>query len=285
MQTSAPAVKQGWLRAIIFLIAYIVLIIAGALLAGLIDVKAFLPGNESITAFIVSIAINFIISLVLVFAFCKLVDRTSFASTGWRWKGFGRERFAGLVAGILLVTVIASVLWLMQLTQWFTTTADTANMLLIFTAMLIVAIGEELVFRGYILNNLAKSMNREIALLLSSLLFAGFHLLNPNFNLIAFINIFVAGLLLGINYIFTRNLWFGVFLHFSWNFFQGPVLGFKVSGLELPALLEQNLKGVVLITGGRFGLEASLLTTIVMVLSITVFYYTFQAKYKAPSVE
>jgi membrane protease YdiL (CAAX protease family) len=285
MQTSAPAVKQGWLRAIIFLIAYIVLIIAGALLAGLINVKAFLPGNESINAFIVSIAINFIISLVLVFAFCKLVDRTSFASTGWRWKGFGRERFAGLVAGILLVTVIASVLWLMQLTQWFTTTADTANMLLVFTAMLIVAVGEELVFRGYILNNLAKSMNREIALLLSSLLFAGFHLLNPNFNLIAFINIFVAGLLLGINYIFTRNLWFGVFLHFSWNFFQGPVLGFKVSGLELPALLEQNLKGGVLITGGRFGLEASLLTTIVMVLSITVFYYTFQAKYKAPSVK
>ena len=106
-----------------------------------------------------------------------------------------------------------------------------------------------------------------------------------HFNLIAFINIFIAGVLLGINYIYTKNLWFAIFFHFSWNFFQGPVLGFQVSGIELPTLLQQNSNGSILLTGGKFGLEASWLVTIAMSLTVLILYFIFQKKYNTPTVD
>jgi hypothetical protein len=82
------------------------------------------------------------------------------------------------------------------------------------------------------------------------------------------------------NYIFTKNLWFGILFHVSWNFVQGVVLGFKVSGIELPVLLQQNIRGSVLLTGGEFGLEASWLTAIVFAITIPVYYFLFQKKYQ-----
>jgi membrane protease YdiL (CAAX protease family) len=147
--------------------------------------------------------------------------------------------------------------------------------------MLLVSFAEELVFRGYVLNNLMQSVPKEAALFTSAILFAIFHSLNPNFNLIAFINIFIAGMLLGVNYIYTRNLWFAIFFHFTWNFFQGPILGFEVSGLSLPSLLDQNLRGSILLTGGEFGLEASWLTTFATSLMAIALFFLFQRKYES----
>ena len=84
---------------------------------------------------------------------------------------------------------------------------------------------EELVFRGYLLSNFMESMNKYYALLYNSILFALMHSVNPNFNFIDFINLFLAGLLLGLPYVYTKNLWYPMSLHFAWNFFQGPVFG------------------------------------------------------------
>ncbi len=285
MQTSASVVKQGWLRVVFFLIGYTTLILAIAPLSTFINVKELLPVSKVFNNFTGSIFTSFIISILVVWIFCKLVDKRSFVSLGWQRKGCSRESMIGLFTGLLLVTIIASVLWAMQLSQWFITGETTTNMLLVLLLMIFVAVAEELVFRGYILGNLMQSMNKELALFISALLFAVFHLLNPSFNTIGFINIFIAGLLLGINFIFTRNLWFSVFLHFAWNFLQGPVLGFTVSGIELPSLLAQILKGSILFTGAKFGLEASLLTTIVMSITTLIYYYLFRSKYITASIK
>jgi uncharacterized protein len=128
--------------------------------------------------------------------------------------------------------------------------------------MLLVAVSEELVFRGYLLHNLLQSTNKWVALLISSALFAGIHLGNPDVGILPIIEIFVGGLMLGINYIFTRNLWFGIALHFAWNFFQGPVFGFDVSGVPLPSLMQQDVNGPTWLTGGAFGLEGSVLALV-----------------------
>lgn len=121
--------------------------------------------------------------------------------------------------------------------------------------MALVAFAEELVFRGYILNNLLQSMNKWTALIISSLLFTLFHLSNPDISLLALLNIFLSGLMLGINYIFTKNLWFAILLHFSWNFYEGPILGYKVSGLTLESLLQQELTGNPILTGENSALR------------------------------
>lgn len=275
---SSPIIRNGWLRVLLFLIGYMLLIFFGSTLVDFLVVLAGLEVTTE-TLFYFSITLNFIIAFVSVSLFRNLFDRKSLISLGLAWKGFGKERAAGIFTGILLLSIMAVVLWLMKLLDWFVADVDAGAFLVSTIMLVLVSLSEELVFRGYVLNNLMQSMPKEAALFTSAILFAVFHSLNPNFNLLAFINIFIAGMLLGVNYIYTRNLWFAILFHFSWNFFQGPILGFEVSGLSLPSLLDQNLKGSILLTGGAFGLEASWLTTFATSLMTILLFFLFQRKY------
>jgi hypothetical protein len=148
--------------------------------------------------------------------------------------------------------------------------------------MALIAFSEELVFRGYILDNLMESFsNKWVALIISSVLFAAFHFTGPGIHTLAFLNLFLAGLLLGVNFLYTRNLWFSFFFHLSWNFFQGPILGFRVSGLVFPSLLQTETKGDLFITGGDFGLEGSILTTLTAFIAFFVIAWAFERKYNS----
>ncbi len=275
---SSPAIKKGWLRVVLFIIFYTLLALFGTSIIGILFVVLRLPATDS-AMFYGGTILLFLVSFLSVWVFRKAFDRKTVGSLGFQWRGFAKERSIGFVTGILAITVIASVLWGMQLLQWFIASVDWWAMLQVTFILILVSFSEELVFRGYILNNLLQSMPKMPALLLSALLFAGFHTLNPGMSLISFLNIFIAGMLMGVNYIFSRNLWFSIFFHFSWNFFQGPVLGFEVSGLDLPVMLEQNLRGSTLLTGGAFGLEASWLATFTMALTGIILYVVFQKKY------
>lgn len=87
---------------------------------------------------------------------------------------------------------------------------------------------------------------------------------------------FPAGILLGISYIFTKNLWFPIALHFSWNFFQGPIFGFQVSGTNSETLISQTINGNELLTGGQFGLEGSIIATVLCSLGILLFWMIYK---------
>ncbi|WP_407528097.1 CPBP family glutamic-type intramembrane protease [Lacibacter sp. MH-610] len=275
-----PLIKQGWLRAVLFLIAYLLLMLFTTTALSKLSASISLPDVPALWG---NILIQLIVGILLVLIFRKWMDRASIKSLGLPLKQYAREAMIGFVSGIFLCHFIAVVLWLMQLLEWIPDDVSLLSLLPSFLLMVLVAFTEELVFRGYMLNNLMQSMNEKTALFASAFIFAAAHSFNAEFNLTAFFNILLAGLLLGINYIFTRNLWFGILLHLSWNFVQGPVIGFKVSGLELPSLLQQNLRGSILLTGGEFGLEASWLTTIVFGMMIPVLYSLFHKKYKVPS--
>ena len=122
-------------------------------------------------------------------------------------------------------------------------------------------------------------MNKWVALLISALIFALFHYSNPGVNALASVNVFIAGLMLGVNYIYSRNLWFGIFLHFSWNFYQGPVLGYKVSGKSFYSLLQQDLSGNPIVTGGAFGIEGSVLAGILCMITFTALALIYRKKF------
>lgn len=275
---SSPAIKKGWLRVLLFIIFYTLLSLFGASVTGILFLVLRLPATDS-SLFYGGTVLIFFISFLSVWIFRKAFDRKTFGSIGFKWKSFSNERSIGFVSGLVAITIIASILWAMQLLQWFTATINWADLLVVTFILILVSFSEELVFRGYILNNLMQSMPKMPALLVSALLFAGFHTLNPGMSLIGFLNIFIAGMLMGCNYIFSRNLWFSIFFHFSWNFFQGPVLGFEVSGLDLPVMLEQNLRGSTLLTGGAFGLEASWLATFTLSITTLILFLLFQRKY------
>lgn len=196
---------------------------------------------------------------------------------GMSLKGRGKDLLAGLGVAVLLYAVgfgtsllmgtveIASVQWVPR---------DLLGTLLFF---LLVAVTEEVMLRGFVLGRmLSAGMNRFVALFLSSVLFSAMHLFNPNFALLPFVNILLAGCLLGASFLYTRNLCFPVVLHWFWNWLQGPVLGYEVSGMNSgETLLTLRLTGSDLLTGGSFGFEGSLLCTVLLVvgtLAIVAYY-------------
>jgi membrane protease YdiL (CAAX protease family) len=145
-------------------------------------------------------------------------------------------------------------------------------MLLAFVA---VGFYEELLFRGYYLQNLKDGTNLGIAVLASSAAFGLAHLGNLNASLTSTLGIFAAGLFLAFAWLRTQSLWLPIGIHIGWNFLQGPVFGFEVSGNPTPSLVRHVVDGPELITGGAFGPEAGLLVLPAMALGAgLIWWYT-----------
>lgn len=207
--------------------------------------------------------------------FRRFFDRRSFGSLGFSIRGRSKDVLAGL---LLAVCILGAGSLILMLTGNISFSAgQPSGRILVMQAVffLCVSLSEELICRGYILNNLMDVMNRYAALAIASALFALAHVFNPGVTWLGMVNLFLAGILLGSTYIFTRNLWFPLSLHFFWNFIQGPVLGYKVSGAATASLLSVNTTGPDLMTGGAFGFEASLVNTVLTVLAsyLIVRYY------------
>ena len=142
-----------------------------------------------------------------------------------------------------------------------------------------VSIFEEVIFRGYLLKNLLESFNPYVALFISAIFFSLIHGSNPNVTTLGLCNIFIAGFFLGASYVFTKNLWFPIALHFSWNFFQS-VFGFKVSGLDSYSIIEFNIPENNMLNGGEFGFESSYLSVIILILGTFIIWKYFKKQIK-----
>ena len=149
----------------------------------------------------------------------KFIDRKSFLSLGFSFKGYRYEAAIGFCASAALLG-IGTLLLIVTGAIFYTGFDFSISLLSGVVLMIAVAISEEVIFRGYLLSNLMLSANRWIALSISSAIFALVHIGNPGISALAIINIIIAGFLLGLNYIYTKNLWFSIFFHFSWNYFQ-----------------------------------------------------------------
>lgn len=262
---------------VVSIIVYIFQVFGDVILNG------FTIGSESADEGILNLTLLYSLMGLLVFGvtWClrNFVDKQNIKSLGFQWKGYSNEAFLGFFAALALLGTGTSILVATGFISFISATFDPFPLLLEIVFMAVVAFVEELLFRGYLLNNLMQSTNKWVALAISSILFALFHEANPEVTVFAIINIFLAGLLIGLNYIFTRNLWFGIFFHFAWNYFQGPVLGYDVSGLKLTSLLQQSVLGPFLWTGGPFGFEGSLLCPLLFIAAIVVFTNAFIKRY------
>lgn len=282
---SKPAIKQGWLRAILIIIPFIIFTIT-FLILGKVTSNLIIESliNKSIADETVlsqckklfTQLFGFIGTLLIVWIFTKFIDRKKIVDLGFSIQNRAKDIIYGLLAGSLLIGIGFGVLWL---NGNISITNINFNLFNLFQSVLIyclVSLNEEIIVRGYILPNFMDSMNRYLALILSSLIFTALHLLNPNVSFLGVTNIFLAGILLGIGYIFTKNLWFPLALHFSWNFFQGPIFGFEVSGTKSDTLISQTITGNEILTGGNFGFEGSLLASILCTACIVLFWFIYK---------
>lgn len=201
--------------------------------------------------------------------------------------GLGRSlaiRKKDLLSGISLAIVLYAVGFGVSLLAGAIEIAgvvfNPSSLLISFVFFLLVAITEEFALRGFVLERMLQGgVNKFWALFLSATLFSLVHIANPNFDFLSFINILLAGILLGSSYIYTRNLCFPIALHWFWNWIQGPVLGYEVSGNKFcDGLLTLHLPEANLINGGAFGFEGSILCTVLMVAGTAVILKMFRKK-------
>ena len=106
----------------------------------------------------------------------------------------------------------------------------------------------------------------------SAAIFALLHAFNPGFGLTALLGLFLAGLLFAQAYMVTRQLWLPIALHLSWNFAEGPLFGFPVSGMPGEGLLTVRPAGPEVVTGGVFGPEAGLIVVVGIAIAAATFW-------------
>lgn len=129
-----------------------------------------------------------------------------------------------------------------------------------------VAWSEELALRGYILQNLTEGVGLARAVVLSCALYGLLHMANPNATVLSGLLIAAVGYLRIFGWLRTGQLWLSMGMHAGWNFFQGPLLGFSVSGMRTESVLRTAVTGPSWLSGGEFGPEAGVLTVPALVL-------------------
>lgn len=141
---------------------------------------------------------------------------------------------------------------------WVTTLVVQAG---VFT---VAALAEEAIFRGYAFQVLARVGGPILAVVVSSVLFALAHGANPSIGMFALINIFLAGILLGIAYLRTLSLWFATAVHLGWNWTMATLFDLPVSGLQMfdTPLYQPVVGGPAWWSGAMFGPEGGLVGTI-----------------------
>ncbi len=190
-------------------------------------------------------------------------------------KGAGVEAVMGALTGLIFIALSTIIIVLLggYTFQW-ANDADTVTVLIVsIEAALGAAIVEELIFRGLVFQAINKLLGTWTGLAVTSLFFGIAHLGNTGSTLwSAFALSLEAGLLLGAAYLWRRNLWFVMGLHFSWNALEG-LLGIPVSGHSSAGLFIVKVHGPSLLTGGDFGLEGSVVPVIIsLLISIPMLY-------------
>ena len=230
------------------------------------DMKDFLVADTIIQYF------DLIGVLLLLWILMRFVDKEPFIKLGFSLKGKINDIILGMTLGLLLMAVGYTILILLGEIKFIGFNYDLKNIILLFLLFIAVSIAEETYVRGYVLKNLLQSFNPIISLIISSAIFSLLHFFNPNVNYIALTELFIAGILLGISYVYTKNLWFPIALHLSWNFFQ-VMFGFNVSGMDTYSLIEFEIIENNNINGGDFGFEGSYLS---ILFSLIMMYFLWK---------
>lgn len=174
-------------------------------------------------------------------------------------ENFTMEAGVGFIAGAGSMGIVLGIL---ALGGYFRITSIGSLAVLpdIIVSVIMLALAEELIFRGILFRNLEAIVGLRIALILSGVLFGVLHISNSNVNALGIVSATMGGLLLCLYFSITGRLWLSTFFHIGWNLMQ-PIFGARLSGEDelIPVFMKSTLEGPIMWTGGRFGPESSLL--------------------------
>lgn len=245
----------------------VAMIVAAALIAAVaIGTGRAVAGLPAIVGAQWATAIVATVTVAAVFALYKLVIRR-----------LGREKrddlplsgalgdlALGIAFGGALMALVVGVAALAGAYRIVGSGGMTDAVFILFGGGLVAGFVEEVLFRGVLFRWLEETFGSWAALALTSALFGFAHITNDNATWFSSLAIALeAGVLLGACYMITRNLWLVIGVHFAWNVMQGLVFDVPVSGIEVDGLVEARLAGPEWLSGGAFGLEASVIAVVI----------------------
>lgn len=222
-----------------------------------------------------------IVMMLMVFLFCRFIQKRKLRTLGFIKKGMLKEYGLGMLLGFAFfsVCVLLGVLFGGLKIEGISPEFSIGIFVAYLLGYMVQGMTEEVLCRGYFLGSYARRYPVYAAVLANSLLFASLHLLNSGISVLAFINITLFGIFASIYFIRRGSIWgIGAF-HSIWNLVQGNFYGIKVSGTPVGNTLftTQAIAGKSLWNGGDFGMEGSLICTIVLTCGI-IFLYTRKNK-------
>jgi membrane protease YdiL (CAAX protease family) len=274
--------RSGWRFAIfiaIFILAYTFF-----LSVAVVAFQGFGITSESgqTTVLVVHGLIALAIALVVAWLCGKYLEKLPFEALGAAFKNrWIINLLIGLIGGMITFAIGAGVGVLFGgLSFSFNAEASTnsiiSTLLISFVVFAVAAAFEEALFRGYILQTFVRSGLAWPAIIITSIAFGAVHLGNPNASVISSLNTALAGIWFSVAYLKTRDLWFPFGLHLAWNWTQGSIFGVEVSGLtdivKSPLLRETDV-GPLWLTGGDYGIEGGIATTVALIVSTVLIHF------------
>lgn len=188
--------------------------------------------------------------------------------------GIAKNLVFGIFVGVVLQSLTVLVIYLNN--GFHVVSINPFSFVIIpFTVAFTVAIFEEILIRGILFRIIEEKLGSYISLIISAIIFGALHLANPDRSFIsAFCVAVEGGLLLGAAYIYSRNLWLPIAIHFAWNFMQSGIFGAVTSGNEnTKSLFTTQFTGQEIITGGAFGPEGTIQAILFCLMATIVLMY------------
>lgn len=255
-------------------------------------VEFFSPGNgtASIQEFFYHYLLyyelsSFVIILFLFIFWVKVIEKNALSSLGFVKRNWLKYLAWGILMSLVQMGVIALVYQLSGIGSFELNELSLEPILFIlglFPFWLLQGGTEEVATRGWLLTRIAARANLPLAIAISSSLFGFLHLGNSGVTFLSVLNIILDGVLAGLLFIYTDSIWLVVAQHGTWNYVQGNLLGFQVSGTGADASIFSFTmgSGPDWLTGGAFGAEGSIITTLVLLVSLVIVYRLGERKEK-----
>ena len=228
---------------------------------------------------------SFVFILLLFIFWVKVIEKNSLSTLGFVKKNWLKYLGWGILISLLQMGVIALVYQMGGIGTFELNELSLEPILFIlglFPFWLLQGGTEEVATRGWLLTRIAARTNLPLAIGISSSLFGILHLGNSGVTFISLLNIVLDGVLAALLFIYTDSIWLVVAQHGTWNYVQGNLLGFQVSGTGADASIFSFTmgSGPDWLTGGAFGAEGSIITTLVLLVSLVIVYRLGERKEK-----
>jgi len=296
-------IRSGWKIAIVYLSFIITTLIVSVIFSSIYSIIFFAKNPEflsddnmytefvneqfsSMTHFpgVTLFLIQCIVMIFFVVLFWKVWDKRKLSDIGFtNIKSGWKDLCIGLLMGAISFTIVASILLLtnsVELSNNFSQPNFSSALITQLIIFIFVGINEELFSRGYCMTVLKQTKKSWIPVVVSAVIFALMHSMNEGITLLAYINLFLFGIVMAYLFIKTKNIWMCIGYHITWNYFQGNIFGFLVSGNTTDSIYSIKTVNPNLINGGSFGPEGGLIVTALLIVTILGIYKFLPSRVK-----